>query len=39
MTYRGIPTLLPFKGGQMVEQGAGAVGKSEVTKMLEAHVK
>jgi thioredoxin 1 len=36
---RGIPTLLLFKGGQVVEQRVGAVGKSEVLKMLEPHVK
>jgi thioredoxin 1 len=35
---RGIPTLLLFKGGQVVEQRVGAVGKSEVAKMLESHV-
>src|SRR5579864_4320681 len=35
---RGIPTLLLFKGGQIVEQRVGAVGKAEVTKMLDAHV-
>jgi len=35
---RGIPTLLLFKGGQVVEQRVGAVGKSEVAKMLDAHV-
>jgi thioredoxin 1 len=35
---RGIPTLLLFKNGRVVEQRVGAVGKSEVTKMLEAHV-
>ena len=35
---RGIPTLLLFKGGQVVEQRVGAVGKSEVQKMIEAHV-
>jgi thioredoxin 1 len=35
---RGIPTLLLFKGGQVVEQRVGAVGKSEVQKMLDAHV-
>src|SRR5215831_13446826 len=33
-----IPTLLLFKNGQVVEQRVGAVGKSEVQKMLEAHV-
>ena len=35
---RGIPTLLLFKGGQVVEQRVGAVGKSEVLKMLDSHV-
>jgi thioredoxin 1 len=35
---RGIPTLLLFKDGHVVEQRVGAVGKSEVQKMLEAHV-
>jgi thioredoxin 1 len=33
-----IPTRLLFKGGQVVEQRVGAVGKSEVQKMLDAHV-
>jgi thioredoxin 1 len=35
---RGIPTLLLFKGGQVVEQRVGAVGKSEVLKMVESHI-
>jgi thioredoxin 1 len=35
---RGIPTLLLFKGGRVVEQRVGAVGKSEVLKMIEPHV-
>ena len=35
---RGIPTLLLFKGGQVVEQRVGAIGKSEVQKMLGSHV-
>jgi thioredoxin 1 len=35
---RGIPTLLLFKGGQVVEQRVGAIGKAEVQKMIEAHV-
>jgi thioredoxin 1 len=35
---RGIPTLLLFKDGNVVEQRVGAVGKSEVLKMLENHV-
>jgi thioredoxin len=33
-----IPTLLLFKGGHVVEQRVGAVGKSEVQKMIDAHV-
>lgn len=35
---RGIPTLLLFKGGQVVEQRVGAVGKSDVVKMIEPHL-
>jgi thioredoxin 1 len=35
---RGIPTLLLFKGGKVVEQRVGAMGKAEVQKMLESHV-
>ncbi len=35
---RGIPTLLLFKGGSVVEQRVGAVGKSELQKMIEPHV-
>jgi thioredoxin 1 len=35
---RGIPTLLLFKGGRVVEQKVGAVGKSDVQKMLEAQL-
>jgi thioredoxin 1 len=35
---RGIPTLLLFKGGRVVEQKVGAVGKTEVQKMLDSHV-
>ncbi len=34
---RGIPTLLLFKGGQVVEQRVGAVSKSDLVKMLEPH--
>jgi thioredoxin 1 len=34
---RGIPTLLLFKGGQIVEQRVGAVSKSDLVKMLEPH--
>jgi thioredoxin len=36
---RGIPTLLLFKGGQIVEQKVGACGKNDVQKMVEAHLK
>jgi len=35
---RGIPTLLLFKGGQVVEQRVGATGKSDIQKMLEGHL-
>jgi thioredoxin len=35
---RGIPTLLLFKEGRVVEQRVGAVGKSEVLKMIGPHV-
>jgi len=35
---RGIPTLLLFKGGLVVEQRVGAVGKTDVQKMLDAHL-
>ena len=35
---RGIPTLLLFKGGQVVEQRVGAMPKPEVVKMLDPHV-
>jgi thioredoxin 1 len=35
---RGIPTLLVFKGGQVVAQKVGAVGKTDVQQLLEPHV-
>ena len=35
---RGIPTLLLFKGGNLVDQIVGAVGKTQVQKMLDPHV-
>jgi thioredoxin 1 len=35
---RSIPTLLLFKDGQVVDQRVGAVGKSDVQKILDAHV-
>jgi thioredoxin 1 len=33
-----IPTLLLFKGGRVVEQKVGPVGKFEVQKMLDFHL-
>jgi thioredoxin 1 len=35
---RGIPAILLFKGGKVVDQRVGAVPKSELAKMIEAHV-
>ena len=35
---RSIPTLLVFKGGQVVEQRVGALGKTELQKVLAPHV-
>ena len=35
---RGIPTMLLFKGGRIVEQKVGAVGKPDLQKMLDAHL-
>ncbi|MEK7405096.1 MAG: thioredoxin [Acidobacteriota bacterium] len=35
---RGIPTLLLFKEGRVVDSRVGAVGKSEVVKMLQPHL-
>jgi len=35
---RGIPTLLLFKGGQVVDQRVGAMPKPEVLKMLQPHL-
>lgn len=35
---RGIPTLLVFKGGQVVEQMVGARGKADVQKVLDTHL-
>ncbi len=37
-SIRGIPTLLLFKGGKVVDQRVGAVGKSELVKMVEPHI-
>lgn len=35
---RGIPTVLLFKEGKVVEQKVGAIGKPEFQKMLDKHV-
>jgi thioredoxin 1 len=35
---RGIPTMLLFKGGQLVATKVGATGKAEVQKMLDEHM-
>lgn len=35
---RGIPALLLFKGGQVVDQRVGAMPKPELMKMLDSHV-
>jgi len=35
---RGIPTLLLFKGGQVVESIVGAVPKDELKKVLDKHI-
>ena len=35
---RGIPTILVFKNGQVVEQIVGAVPKDQITKAIDRHV-
>jgi thioredoxin 1 len=35
---RGIPMLLLFKGGKVVDQRVGAMGRAEVQKMIDPHV-
>lgn len=35
---RGIPMLLLFKNGKVVDQRVGAMGKADVQKMIDAHV-
>lgn len=35
---RGIPTLLLFKDGQVVDQVVGAVAESKLAEMIEAHM-
>jgi thioredoxin 1 len=37
-SIRGIPTLLLFKGGQLVEQVVGLADKASLKKMLDKHV-
>ncbi len=37
-SIRGIPTLLLFKGGQVVEQVVGLADKDSLKKMLDKHV-
>ncbi len=34
---RGIPTLLMFKNGQIVDQIVGAAGKTQIQKVIDAH--
>lgn len=35
---RGIPTLLLFKGGRVVDQRVGAIGRTEVERMIAPHL-
>ncbi len=35
---RGIPTMLLFKGGQLVATKVGATGKGDVQKMIDEHL-
>ena len=35
---RGVPTVLLFKNGRVVEQRTGAVGKADLQKMIEPHI-
>ena len=37
-SIRGIPTLLLFKGGQLVEQVVGLADKDSLKKMIDRHV-
>jgi thioredoxin 1 len=37
-SIRGIPTLLLFKGGQIVEQVVGLADKDSLRKMIDKHV-
>ncbi len=36
-SIRGIPTLLLFKGGRVVESVVGLVGKEDLKKLIERH--
>ena len=38
LQVRGIPTLLLFKGGQIVEQVVGLADKDELKKMIDKHI-
>jgi thioredoxin 1 len=35
---RGIPTLLLFKGGQVVAQKVGATSKTDLQQLIDAHL-
>jgi thioredoxin 1 len=35
---QGIPTMLLFKGGQLVASKVGATGKADLQKLIDAHV-
>ena len=37
-SVRGIPTLLLFKGGQVVEQVIGVTDKDSLKKLIDKHV-
>jgi thioredoxin 1 len=37
-SIRGIPTLLLFKGGQVVEAVVGALPKDEIKRLIEPHL-
>ncbi len=37
MGIRGIPTLMVFKGGEVVDQHVGALSKSQLTELLNKH--
>ena len=37
-SIRGIPTLLPFKSGQIVEQVVGLADKDSLKKLIDKHV-